>query len=151
MKFIVFAHHYEVLDQIEDLMLKSLTSYIRIDGQICMDKRYEAVLKFQTDPKCFVAILSLTSSSQGITLTAANTVVFAELTWTPGLMIQAEDRVHRIGQVKCVSVYYMIGEGTLDSLIYPRLKLKSSVISSVIDSGCPKTFEITNTLKLSVK
>lgn len=66
-------------------------------------------------------------------------------------MIQAEDRVHRIGQVKCVSVYYMIGEGTLDSLIYPRLKLKSSVISSVIDSGCPKTFEITNTLKLSIK
>lgn len=86
-KFIVFAHHYEVLDQLEDLMLKSLTSYIRIDGQIGMERRHEAVVKFQSDPKCLAAILSLTSSSQGITLTAANTVVFAELAWTPGLMI----------------------------------------------------------------
>jgi len=68
-------------------MLKSLTSYIRIDGQIGMDRRNDAVQKFQSDPNCLAAILSLTSSSQGITLTAANTVVFAELTWTPGLMV----------------------------------------------------------------
>ena len=31
-KFIVFAHHYEVMDGIEDAIVKKKISYIRIDG-----------------------------------------------------------------------------------------------------------------------
>ena len=87
MKFIVFAHHYEVMDAIEDSIVKKKISYIRIDGQIDSGKRYEAVRKFQNDPNCLVGILALTASSQGITLTAASTVVFAEMNWTPGIMV----------------------------------------------------------------
>lgn len=45
-KFIVFAHHYEVLDAIEDSIVKKKISYIRIDGRIETGKRYEAVRKF---------------------------------------------------------------------------------------------------------
>lgn len=132
-KFIVFAHHYEVMDQIEDAVVKKRINYIRIDGQIEATKRYEAVRRFQTDSNILVGILSLTASSQGITLTAATTVVFAEMNWTPGLMVQAEDRCHRIGQVNSVNVYYLFGEETVDAMIYPRLKLKSEVFASVLD------------------
>ena len=45
-KFIVFCHHYEVMDQIEDCLVKRKIAYIRIDGQIEATKRYEAVKKF---------------------------------------------------------------------------------------------------------
>lgn len=72
-------------------------------------------------------------------------MVFAEMNWTPGIMIQAEDRAHRIGQASSVTVYYMYGEDTIDNLIYPRLRLKSEVISTVVDGFKEdKTFKISD-------
>ena len=62
-KFIVFAHHYSVLDAMEELVLKKKAKYIRIDGKIDHQKRFENVKKFQTDPSVQVGLLSLTSSS----------------------------------------------------------------------------------------
>jgi hypothetical protein len=80
-----------------------------------------------------VAVLSITAASVGLTLTAASTVVFAELSWTPSIMNQAEDRAHRIGQKNSVNIYYCHGKNTIDDLIFHILHEKSLVTTTIAD------------------
>lgn len=63
---------------------------------------------------------------QGITLTAADHVVFAELHWTPGVIKQAEDRCHRIGQKSSVQIHFLTARGTLDDIMWSMLSRKVS-------------------------
>ena len=66
----------------------------------------------------------------GLTLTSASLVVFAELYWNPGVLLQAEDRVHRIGQQNSVLVQYLLGKGTFDDKFWPLLQRKLDTLQS---------------------
>ena len=114
-KVLVFAHHKGVLDCLEAAVAKELKGggHIRIDGAVNCQERAVRVRKFQTSSKVRVAILSMTAAGVGLTLTAASCVMFAELHWTPGVLAQAEDRCHRIGQRNAVNVLYLVCEGKL--------------------------------------
>ena len=134
-KFLIFAHHTEVLDAIEEVIINDKISYIRIDGKVAVEKRQDLVNRFQTDEDCLVAILSITACATGLTLTKASTVVFAELHFTPSIMIQAEDRAHRIGQESgCVNIHYLFGSDTLDLLLFRKLNEKQNIVSTTLDN-----------------
>ena len=60
-------------------------SYIRIDGNTHSEDRQKLVDHFQANDNTKVAVLSITAASTGLTLTAAQLVVFAELYWNPGV------------------------------------------------------------------
>jgi hypothetical protein len=64
-------------------------SYVRIDGRVAQAERAARVEAFQRDVTRRVALLGATAAGTGLTLTAASTVVFAELLWTPGHLLQA--------------------------------------------------------------
>ena len=133
-KFLIFAHHNVVMNAIEKVIIGQKVNYIRIDGSVNGQERFKLVERFQRNEDCMIALLSINAASTGLTLTAASMVVFAELTWTPAIMIQAEDRVHRIGQEdNRVDVYYLYGKDTLDDYIFSKLDQKMIIMSTTLD------------------
>mmetsp|Transcript_29325 Transcript_29325/g.70721 ORF Transcript_29325/g.70721 Transcript_29325/m.70721 type:complete len:1201 (-) Transcript_29325:227-3829(-) len=139
-KLCIFAHHIYVLDElVKQAGLSnatgSTTQYIRIDGSTSPQERQNQIRRFQ-DPrndKLRVAVLGITAAGIAVTLTASSTVWFAELFWTPALMIQAEDRVHRIGQTSTCKILYFVANGTLDLLLWSLLEKKFRALGEFVE------------------
>nr|XP_056717496.1 SWI/SNF-related matrix-associated actin-dependent regulator of chromatin subfamily A-like protein 1 [Euleptes europaea] len=127
-KFLVFAHHKLILDAISEELQKKHTGYIRIDGSTPSAERQSLCQEFQFSEKYPVAILSLTAANMGLTFSSADLVVFAELFWNPGVLLQAEDRAHRIGQTSSVDIHYLVAKGTADDYLWPMIQEKIKVL-----------------------
>lgn len=130
-KMLIFAHHQSILDALEGHLIHQGTRSIRIDGRTPPASRQDLCSAFQGESSLRVALLSVTAASTGLTLTAATTVIFAELFWNPGVLVQAEDRAHRIGQSDSVNVHYLLAKGTTDDSIWPLILRKLTLLESV--------------------
>ena len=132
-KVIVFAHHHDVADALAD----ALADYraLRADGRITVAERDAAVQRFQSDPNVRAIVCGITAMGVGHTLTASSHVVFAELDWTPGNLLQAEDRAHRIGQRDAVLVQHIVLDGSLDARMTELIVSKMGVIAAAVDEG----------------
>ena len=62
-------------------------------------------------------------------------VVFGELSWTPGDIVQAEDRAHRIGQVSSVNVQFLCARNTVDDIMWGSVQNKLESLGQVLDGG----------------
>ena len=119
-KICIFAHHISVLDAIEKgcRLDNNKRQFIRIDGSTSAKLRQEQIGRYQTNPAVRVALLGITAAGVAVTLTASSTVLFAELFWTPALMIQAEDRCHRIGQYVNSACFGVCWEPETQNLVF---------------------------------
>lgn len=132
-KTLVFAHHVHVLEAVEIFLQNHRVGFVRIDGSTNCEQRESAVNDFQNDCNIRVGILSLNVASTGVTLTAADVVLFAELCWTPATLAQAEDRAHRLGRVGEVRVEYIIAPGTIDDAMMTTLGRKVGVLNKAVE------------------
>ncbi|KAL3534302.1 hypothetical protein ACH5RR_002763 [Cinchona calisaya] len=148
-KFLIFAHHQPMICSIHQYLLKKKVGCIRIDGGTPAASRQALVTDFQEKSCIKAAVLSIKTGGFGLTLTAASTVIFAELSWTPGDLIQAEDRAHRIGQVSSVNVYYLLANDTVDDIIWDVVQSKLDNLGQMLD-GHENSLEVsTNQQKSS--
>lgn len=133
-KLVVMVHHNEVAEGLAE-RLRPL--YDRVDvlvGSTSRSKRSEAVQAFQEGEGRHLLILSYGVGGEGLTLTAADTMVLVELDWTPATMLQAEDRIHRFGQRNACMYYYLVADSgdeaitTLDKYIVNVLSAKTKIV-----------------------
>lgn len=132
-RFLLFAHHQAVMDTMQQTLEKMKVGFIRIDGKTSSHRREELVNDFRSKKNLQVALLSITACGQGLNLQVCSTVVFAELHWTPGVLLQAEDRAHRMGQKESVNVHYLIAKDTLDESMYNMLERKQHDVGVMLD------------------
>ena len=87
-KIILFGYHQITMNALEALVSDQLNEqFVRIDGTTPQTERQGLVDAFQDPAGPRIGILSIGSCNSGITLTACHVTIFAELTWTPALML----------------------------------------------------------------
>lgn len=107
-----------------------------ITGETSNEERYEKIDKFQNDKenKYKYMILSTKAGAEGITLTAAEYIIFNDLCWTPKDHRQAEARCYgRMNDMHGAIAYYMQAEKTITQWIMELLKDKMNLIESTVD------------------
>jgi len=99
-RVLIFCQMTKMLDILEDYLMRKKYTFFRLDGSCNIADRRDMVSEFQNNHKIFAFLLSTRAGGLGVTLTAADTVIFYDNDWNPTMDAQATDRAHRIGQTK---------------------------------------------------
>lgn len=112
-QFVVFSQFKQVIALLEKRLEAKGITYGLLTGDVSPEDRAKAVNDFQAG-KLKVFAGTIAAGGVGITLTAANKIVFLDRAWSPALNAQAEDRLHRIGQESAVQVIDIMARDTVD-------------------------------------
>lgn len=142
-RVLLFSQWTTLLDLIEILIsdLGEADRFLRLDGQTSVNDRQNMIDQFNApNSRHRTFLLSTRAGGMGINLTSADTVVLHDLDPNPTHDKQAEDRVHRIGQTKDVTVYRLVMENTVDQHILKKSQAKEKLNTSVLQDGIPDPF-----------
>ena len=108
-------------------------SIVQYYGAVSSEDRQKAIEKFQNpDSKARFFIGNPQTGGYGITLTAANTVVYYSNGYDLEKRLQSEDRAHRIGQNKSVTYVDLVAPKTIDEKIRKALRKKINIATEVM-------------------
>lgn len=130
-KLVVYAIHRKI--QAALFAAFPDAAVLRGDDSILVRKQNE--MRFQNDPNCKLIIASIPAAAEGITLTAAHDLAILEMPWTPGKCTQVEDRIHRIGQSRASTIYYLLAGNTIDQWLAAKVEAKRKVVDAVVEGS----------------
>jgi SWI/SNF-related matrix-associated actin-dependent regulator 1 of chromatin subfamily A len=128
-KVIIFCNFTDSLNKIAEHFGKTA---VKLDGSMSKPSRQHSVDEFQDNDKVRVFVSNLKAGGVGITLTAAEAVIFNDISFVPSDMAQAEDRAYRYGQKNNVLIYYPLFDNTIEAIIYDIVNKKKEVIATVM-------------------
>lgn len=128
-RVIVFARFLWEIEEIKKVLGPKWPTYT-IKGGVPREQRKLAISMFNESGGAMIC--QTTSGSASMNLQAANYVIFYSLNYSHIDFLQAQDRVHRIGQTKPCFYYMLLCKGTLDRPIYRLLKQKKNIADEMI-------------------
>ena len=133
-KAIIWAHWQRDIQSIvkEIKKVHGPCSVVDYYGLTTQEARETNRKRFQEDDRCRFLVGTPQTGGYGITLTAANTVIYYSNGYDLEKRLQSEDRAHRIGQKKSVTYIDIIAEDTIDKKIQDSLRKKINIASEVL-------------------
>ncbi|KAJ6542692.1 P-loop containing nucleoside triphosphate hydrolase protein [Mycena capillaripes] len=119
-KVLIFTKSVKLLDMMVHQLQAESYRFLRLDGNTKHSDRMPMIDEFHRDPNIFVFLISTMAGGTGLNLTGANKVVIFDPSWNPAHDLQAMDRAFRFGQTRDVSVFRLLGAGSVEELIYAR-------------------------------
>ena len=132
-KVIIWSRFRYDVKRITDALVKKYgpSSTVTYFGDTSDEARSMAIENFQNgEARFFVG--NPQTGGYGITLTAAQTVIYFANSFDLAIRMQSEDRAHRIGQTEHVTYIDLIAEGTIDERIVKALRDKMDIASVVM-------------------
>lgn len=117
---------WTVFTENADWLTKRLRVYgtTKIHGKLSMEERNKSVKKFLDDPDCKILVATPGAAKEGLTLTVANHVIFFDRSFSLDDYLQAQDRIHRVSQVKTCYVYNLMMHDSIDGWVDVLLQAK---------------------------
>ena len=127
---VVFAHHKDVVGKLCDEL--RVHKPVTVVGDTPRAQRDKAIADFQSGKaKCIVG--NIAAMSEGVDLSAADTIVFVECTWSTSALEQASSRVENIAKhgVKPM-IYILTIRASLDHTVLSKILAKQNIINQII-------------------
>jgi SNF2 family DNA or RNA helicase len=131
-KVLVFVPFRHTIDMLTERLRKDGVTTEVIRGDVSAGNRTDIFQRFQNDPDPRVLVIQPQSAAHGVTLTAANTIVWWGPTSSLETYAQANARIHRAGQKHKCTVIQLAGSPA-EKRIYRMLDERINVHTAMID------------------
>ena len=127
---VVFAHHKDVVKGlVEELKYHKP---VMVVGDTPSAKRIENIAAFQSG-QTKVIVGNIAAMSEGVDLSAADTIVFVECTWSTSALEQASSRVENINKSGVKPVIYLLTiRASLDHNVLAKVLKKQNIVNQII-------------------
>jgi SNF2 family DNA or RNA helicase len=130
-KIIVFGVHRKIIGACAE---RYAGRCVQVHGGVLGQHRQKAYIQFQKSARCRI-LFGNDAAGVGWNGSCATVTAHIELPWTPGAVNQAGDRMHRIGQTKKTTEYFLVAKDTIESRLCRVLQEKQGVLNEVLDGG----------------
>ena len=138
-RIVVFGSFTHELRALEEEIADKRTTVLRIDGSTKPEDRLAMRQRFGSDdPARLVIVAQIKTLSVAVNeLVTARNAIFASLPWQRDDIVQARDRLNRLGQKRATTFWYALAPNTVDDLVFQayqdRTDLEKALMSHIYD------------------